>query len=279
MSRSCLTRSCGATSCAKATGMTAPEVVAIPAGVRPPVRKQRCKSRRRTRSSAHIEVAIEQPSPGGRVIDCLPLSHSAKASVSKPRRPAPPRDEFEASAPPAATHPHWHGNAVVRVRPDATLAGRPRQASGIRPSARLLLRAMRLRRVCLARARSCAGSWLAFSSFCGMNGDAPFTVEQARAAGEPIGIEWATSPFDVERFRMGLEVEFEHGTRDVETSVTDDGLTVTAKIARAHLNESPTTDAGRCGACAHSAATWLALRSRVRCARPAPTGRFARRRP
>jgi uncharacterized protein DUF5661 len=82
-------------------------------------------------------------------------------------------------------------------------------------------------------------SWLASSSFCGVSGDAHFTVEQARAAGEGIGIEWATSPFGVEQFRMGMEVELEHGTRDLETNVTDDDVTVTAKIARAHLNEFP----------------------------------------
>lgn len=58
-------------------------------------------------------------------------------------------------------------------------------------------------------------------------------------AGEQIGIDWATSCFDVEQFRMGMEVELEHGTRDVETNVTDDDVTVTAKIARAHLNEFP----------------------------------------
>jgi hypothetical protein len=34
-------------------------------------------------------------------------------------------DEFEASAPPAASRLHCHGIAVVRVWPDATLAGRP----------------------------------------------------------------------------------------------------------------------------------------------------------
>ena len=48
-----------------------------------------------------------------------------------------------------------------------------------------------------------------------MSEDAHFTVLQARAAGEQIGIEWATSPFDVEQFRMGMEVELEHGTRDL----------------------------------------------------------------
>jgi uncharacterized protein DUF5661 len=68
---------------------------------------------------------------------------------------------------------------------------------------------------------------------------AHFTFEEARAAGERIGVDWATSPFDVEQFRMGMDVELEHGTRDLETNVTDDDVTVTAKIARAHLNEFP----------------------------------------
>ena len=66
-----------------------------------------------------------------------------------------------------------------------------------------------------------------------------FTAEQARAAGEQIGIDWATSRFDVEQFRMGMDVELEHGTQDQATNVTDDDVVVTAKIARAHLNEFP----------------------------------------
>ena len=70
-------------------------------------------------------------------------------------------------------------------------------------------------------------------------GGAHFTAEQARSAGERMGIDWATSPFDVDQFRMGMDDELEHGTRDPETNVTDDDETVTAKIARAHLNEFP----------------------------------------
>ncbi|HST32144.1 MAG TPA: DUF5661 family protein [Solirubrobacteraceae bacterium] len=66
-----------------------------------------------------------------------------------------------------------------------------------------------------------------------------FSTDDARAAGERIGIDWATSPFDVEQFRTGMDVELEHGTQDLETNVTDDDVTVTAKIARAHLNEFP----------------------------------------
>ena len=66
-----------------------------------------------------------------------------------------------------------------------------------------------------------------------------FTADEARAAGERIGIDWSASRFDVEQFRMGMDVELEHGTHDLETNVTDDGVDLTAKIARAHLNEVP----------------------------------------
>jgi Protein of unknown function (DUF5661) len=66
-----------------------------------------------------------------------------------------------------------------------------------------------------------------------------FAPDDAREIGESIGIDWATSPFDVEQFRAGLHVELEHGRRDPETNVTDDDRIVTGKIARAHLNEFP----------------------------------------
>ncbi len=66
-----------------------------------------------------------------------------------------------------------------------------------------------------------------------------FTAEDARQVGERIGIDWATSRFDVEQLRMGMDVELEHGTHDPDTNVTDDDVVVTAKIARAHLNEFP----------------------------------------
>jgi DNA-directed RNA polymerase alpha subunit len=72
-----------------------------------------------------------------------------------------------------------------------------------------------------------------------MTSNAHFTADQAREAGESIGIDWATSPFDVEQFRMGMDVELEHGTRDPATDVTGDDVITTAKIARAHLNEFP----------------------------------------
>jgi hypothetical protein len=66
-----------------------------------------------------------------------------------------------------------------------------------------------------------------------------FSEDRAHAIGEAIGIDWTTSRFDVEQFRMGLEVELEHGRRDPETNVSDDDEITTGKIARAHLNEFP----------------------------------------
>ena len=72
-----------------------------------------------------------------------------------------------------------------------------------------------------------------------MSEQAVFTADQARQVGERIGIDWATSRFDVDQLRMGMDVELEHGKHDPDTNVTDDDITVTAKIARAHLNEFP----------------------------------------
>jgi hypothetical protein len=66
-----------------------------------------------------------------------------------------------------------------------------------------------------------------------------FSAEEARRIGEQIGIDWDASPFDVDQFRRGLDVELEHGLHDAHTNVTDDDPVTTGKIARAHLNEFP----------------------------------------
>jgi hypothetical protein len=72
-----------------------------------------------------------------------------------------------------------------------------------------------------------------------MSGRTGFTVDEARQIGEQIGIDWDSSPFDVDQFRRGMDVELEHGLHDLATNVTGDDPTVTGKIARAHLNEFP----------------------------------------
>jgi len=66
-----------------------------------------------------------------------------------------------------------------------------------------------------------------------------FTRLDAERIGAEIGIDWDASPFDVEQFRLGLEVELEHGAHDAETNVTGDDPILTGKIAWAHLKELP----------------------------------------
>jgi Protein of unknown function (DUF5661) len=68
-------------------------------------------------------------------------------------------------------------------------------------------------------------------------GSKHFTIEEAKTIGEALGVDW--NKFDVEQFRMGLDVELEHGVRDLQTNVTHDNEVITAKIALAHLNEFP----------------------------------------
>jgi hypothetical protein len=62
-----------------------------------------------------------------------------------------------------------------------------------------------------------------------------FTTEQAREIGDKLGIDWIR--FNVEQFRMGLDIELEHGMIDPSTNVTGNGPILTGKIALAHLNE------------------------------------------
>jgi DNA-directed RNA polymerase alpha subunit len=64
-----------------------------------------------------------------------------------------------------------------------------------------------------------------------------FTKEEAKKIGEQLDIDWRL--FDVEQFRMGMDVELEHGIHDPNTNVTGNDPLVTGKIALAHLNEFP----------------------------------------
>ena len=72
-----------------------------------------------------------------------------------------------------------------------------------------------------------------------MTEQAGLSAEEARRVGAEIGIDWSSAPFDVEQFRLGINVELEHGLHDFLTNFTDGDPLVTGKIALAHLNESP----------------------------------------
>ena len=63
------------------------------------------------------------------------------------------------------------------------------------------------------------------------------SAEEARNVGSTLKIDW--TKVDLEQFRRGLEVELEHGAQDPETNVTNDDLTLTGKVAWAHLKEFP----------------------------------------
>ena len=59
----------------------------------------------------------------------------------------------------------------------------------------------------------------------------------SQASGDEIGVDW--SRFDLEQFRFGLDVEYEHGSHDPQTDVTHDDPVMTGKIALAHMKEFP----------------------------------------
>ena len=66
-----------------------------------------------------------------------------------------------------------------------------------------------------------------------------FTSAEARATATLLGIDFEALGFDLEQFRMGMDVELEHGPRDPETNVSGNDPIVTGKIALAHLKEFP----------------------------------------
>lgn len=70
-----------------------------------------------------------------------------------------------------------------------------------------------------------------------MSGKRLVTIDEATRIGDAIGVDW--SKFDLEQFRLGMEVEFEHGSHDPQTDVTGNDPVITGKIALAHMKEFP----------------------------------------
>ena len=60
--------------------------------------------------------------------------------------------------------------------------------------------------------------------------------EKAKEIGDKIGIDW--DKYDLDQFRMGMEVEQEHDTDDPQTDVAKNLVDV-GKITLAHLKELP----------------------------------------
>jgi hypothetical protein len=70
-------------------------------------------------------------------------------------------------------------------------------------------------------------------------GEWHYTLDEAQQIGTKLGINWDNSTFDVDQYRVVLEVELEHGLVTPVSNVTDDDPYLTGKIALAHLNEIP----------------------------------------
>ena len=68
-----------------------------------------------------------------------------------------------------------------------------------------------------------------------MSSKKTYSQEEAKSIGEKLGTKW--NKFDIEQFRMGMDVELEHGKINELTNVTNDDPLLTGKIALAHLNE------------------------------------------
>lgn len=60
-----------------------------------------------------------------------------------------------------------------------------------------------------------------------------FTKEDPKRIVESLLIDWTR--LDIEKFRMGLDVELEHVSYDSLTNVSNDDKIITGKIALAHL--------------------------------------------
>lgn len=66
-----------------------------------------------------------------------------------------------------------------------------------------------------------------------------FSENDAILIAKVLGIDFSKEKFDVEQFRMGLDVELEHGKVNELTNVTDDDAIRTGKIVLAHLIKFP----------------------------------------
>ncbi|MEO8451912.1 MAG: DUF5661 family protein [Gemmatimonadota bacterium] len=70
-----------------------------------------------------------------------------------------------------------------------------------------------------------------------MNTRLSFTTDEALAIGQVLGIDWRK--IDPWQFRLGVAFELEHGRREPEPNVTGHDLIAAAKVALAHIKETP----------------------------------------
>jgi len=66
-----------------------------------------------------------------------------------------------------------------------------------------------------------------------------FTMDEALKIANILGIDFSKEEFNLEQFKIGLNVELEHGNKFPQTNVTENDPVLTGKIALAHLMEFP----------------------------------------
>jgi Protein of unknown function (DUF5661) len=66
-----------------------------------------------------------------------------------------------------------------------------------------------------------------------------FTRSETLVVTTELGMNFETLKYDLDQFRMGMDVELEHGLRSPKTDVSGDDSIITGKIALAHLTEYP----------------------------------------
>lgn len=64
-----------------------------------------------------------------------------------------------------------------------------------------------------------------------------FTLDEAQAIGEKLGIAW--DKYDVKQFHMGMNAELADGTYNPLTNFASDDPILVGKVVRSHLNEGP----------------------------------------
>jgi hypothetical protein len=128
---------------------------------------------------------------------------------------------------------------LARLSPELEVALGPAPVPAHSPSPQL-------ERVRLYEAMVAMLEWAAASSgrrpgsrrcCCSTTSTARIPPASTRRVGDAIGVDW--SRFDLEQFRIGMDVEFEHGSHDPQTDVTHDDPIVTGRIALAHMKEFP----------------------------------------
>ena len=66
-----------------------------------------------------------------------------------------------------------------------------------------------------------------------------FTLDEASKTAKTLGIDFSKEWFDLEQFKIGMNVELEHGSKCPQTNITDNDPILTGKITLAHLMEFP----------------------------------------